>query len=383
MQVLNTLFPNQYPYNPVSHQAVQGHPQYGYNGINPQQSQQLRFAELQQYRFTPESRIEKPNPVIFIGSHVISTRGNIMTLVGPPKAGKSALINAILAGAMVPLDDVQPDLLGLSIEQNKLNKAVVHVDGEQSLYDHYKGMKRLLDQTTGGKMPNWFHSYNFRAFEVQTRKAFLQFICERASEENGGIHIIVLDGGADFVLDTNDQKESNEVVRMFETLAIKYNCPVVVILHFNPGTQKGRGHFGSQLERKSETVLSVVKNEESEISTIKGKLLRNSGCIPQLQFIYDTDKGHHVHFGVLSKASKEEEKKLELQQLAEKIFRGSQNCYNNKSLSELIMFEEGVQVRSAQDRIKELVAAGVLVKSDDPRPLYSFRPLKRDDANQV
>lgn len=354
-----------------------------YSGLSPKQVRQMQFSKLHQYRFIAESPIKKPDAIISIDGHIISTKGNLTTLAGLPKTGKSALIAAILSGTLISAGGAQADLLGLSIKSNESNKAVLHVDSEQSRYDHYKGISGLLGRTTGGKEPDWFYSYNFRTFEFHERQESLQLVCEETSEKHSGIHIIVLDGGADFVQDTNDQKESNEVVRFFEKLATKFDCPVVIILHSNPGTTKGRGHFGSQLERKSESVISVSKNGESGISTIKGNLLRNSGSIPQLQFVYDTDKGHHVYFGTLSKAIKKEEKKSKLQQLVDKIFKVDQNGYTYKELYELIMAEEGVQDRTAKDRIKELVEAGVLVKSDDPRPLYSFRPLNGDDANQV
>jgi hypothetical protein len=340
-------------------------------GLNLKQIRQIRFSELQKYRFNAENSIEKPQSVISIGEHVISTKGNIITLAGPPKAGKSALIAAILSGTLSPSSCDPGDLLGLTVKLNDSNKAVLHIDSEQSRYDHYKGISGLLKRTTSGKMPEWFHSYNFRTLDAQSRKECLQILCEETYEKHGGMYMVILDGGADFVLDTNDQKESNEAVRFFEELAAKYDCPIVIVLHFNPGTEKGRGHFGSQLERKSESVISVSKNLESEISTIKGKLLRNSGSIPQIQFIYDLDKGHHVYYGTAAKMSKADEKILKLQQLAEMISKETRQSYTYTELYKLIMEVDNVSKRTAQERIVTMLKEGLLIKSDDVVPMYS------------
>lgn len=174
------------------------------------------------------------------------------------------------------------------------------------------------------------------------------------------------------MLDINDQKESNEVVRFFESLAVEFNCPVILILHFNPGSEKGRGHFGSQLERKSESIIAVTKSEVTGISTIKGKLLRNCGSIPQLQFIYDTDKGHHIYYGTTTKTSKADEKNLQYQQLVEKIFEGGRKSYTYTELYNLIVEEEKVGERTAKGRIKNWVEAGIIVKSDGAEPKYSI-----------
>jgi hypothetical protein len=68
---------------------------------------------------------------------------------------------------------------------------------------------------------------------------------------------------ADFVLDVNSSKDCPEFVTRLHRLAIEYDTLIVCILHLNPGSDsKSRGHLGSQLERKSETVLRIERTKE-------------------------------------------------------------------------------------------------------------------------
>lgn len=316
--------------------------------------------------------VDKPDAVISIDGNILATRGNIMTVTGQAKAGKSGLLAAILAGVMVLPGDVV-DLLGLTVQRNEHGRAVIHIDGEQSLYDHYRGMCRIVGRVSRKKEPEWFHSYNFRLLDIPNRLANLKTLCALLSEAHDGIHLIVLDGGADFVLDPNDLQESKEVVRLFESLAIEFDCPVVTVVHFNPGSDKVMGHFGSQLGRKSETVISVTKDKDSEISTVEGKFLRNSGNIPNLQFCYDLEQGCHVYHGVRIKENREdrdEKKNDKLKQLAIDVFSGQKKGLTYTSACSAIEIILDMSEATAKNRVRDMQKKGFIIKGDDD--LYSL-----------
>jgi RecA-family ATPase len=315
------------------------------------------------YRFNSALIIEKPTAIIGIDDHILATKGNIMTIAGQAKAGKSGVISAFLAGTLAIKGDII-DTLGFKVERNDTDKAVIHIDSEQSRYDHYKGMMRVLKRASRSKEPPWFHSYNFQLTPIKDRIKLLRKLCEESAQAHSGIHLIIVDGGADFVLDTNDPKESNEMIRLFSELAIDFECPVIVVLHFNPGTEKGRGHFGSQLERKSETVVSVNKDLKSEISTIEGKFLRNSGNIPKLQFIYSQEKGYHIYYGIQLKTTAEEKKLERLKKLSTDIFDGTADEFTYTDLYKRIITISGVKERAAKENISYLTSREIISCND-------------------
>lgn len=83
----------------------------------------------------------------------------------------------------------------------------------------------------------------------------------RQSASTRRLVAVIIDGVADLVLDVNSAEECNGIVAELHMLAIKHDCPIINVIHKNPGSEKTRGHLGSQLERKAETNLSLDKED--------------------------------------------------------------------------------------------------------------------------
>jgi len=173
------------------------------------------------------------------------------------------------------------------------------------------------------KCPDYFSSYNIRQLEVAQYTEITTQICERALRKCGGIHLMVIDGIADFIKDVNDAEQSTAIVKYFEELAIKYQTPIIVIVHTNPGSDKERGHLGSQCQRKCESLLMV--KTEGNISFIEPKLLRMAGKanIPAIQFMYDKSKGYHVGCGIRNVSEDKNETRLNsIKIICQQVFGG-------------------------------------------------------------
>jgi hypothetical protein len=78
-------------------------------------------------------------------------------------------------------------------------------------------------------------------------------------------NIVVIDGIADLLYNTNDIEESDGLIGELMALSTQYNCHIINVLHTNPGTDKARGHIGSSLQRKSESVIYVHRDENTSI----------------------------------------------------------------------------------------------------------------------
>ena len=57
------------------------------------------------------------------------------------------------------------------------------------------------------------------------------------------------------------------------SLSTKTNTHILCVLHTNPGSDKARGHLGSSLQRKAETVIYVHRN--GECSVVEPQFCRN------------------------------------------------------------------------------------------------------------
>jgi hypothetical protein len=301
-----------------------------------------------QFLFDVSKPIEKPVNIIDYNEETISSAQNLTVIIGQSKAGKTGLFAGLVSGTI----NSHCDTLGFNVQCNEAGKLVIHIDSEQSEYNHHRAVKGILSRAEVSTQPVWFKSYLFRQFAIKDRKAALTQIIEHWAKEFNGVHSIFIDGIADFSSTVNDETEANETVLFFEQLAIKFNCPVITVLHLNPGSiEKSRGHLGSQLERKCESMLSISKDNDSGVSTIEAKLLRNAGTIPNLQFQYDLDKGYHTSCGIQKRSTKEEKERNETAQMALDIFDNGKLKFSYGELVDEIKSLHHLQERTAKGKI--------------------------------
>jgi hypothetical protein len=201
---------------------------------------------------------DKPVPILRVNGKDVLSEGNLLNVQAQLKAGKTAVIGAMIA-AIFPAARLGADTLGFSAE-NTEGLAVIHFDTEQSRFDHDSLIRRSLARAGLKEPPDWFYSYSITDLDDGVRlDAFLLAIAN-AAEAHGGVFAIILDGIADICMDPNDPPESFALVRKLQTTAINYSCGIITVLHENPGSDIGktRGHLGSQLARKAETNLRLA-----------------------------------------------------------------------------------------------------------------------------
>lgn len=244
----------------------------------------------------------------------IAHSGNLVTITAAVKSGKSSVIAAMIASLM---GTAGRDYLAFD-GSNPGGKAVLHFDTEQSRGDHYHMMMRALRRADIDSPPAWFASYSLTLLDPAERRAAVCAMARKAAAD-GGLHSIFIDGVADLVFDVNDLAEACGLVAELHQLATETGCVVVAALHHNPGGEKSRGHLGSQIERKSESVLVLRKDGET-ISTSCKPARRQEVCDDNApRFSWDAAAG--MHLLTQSKGtSTDERKRAGLVELAEEVF---------------------------------------------------------------
>lgn len=322
------------------------------------------------YRISATKPIVSSIPVLKINNISILTEGNLGVLSGDSKSGKTALSFVTLAGAICPIGQNYDGIDGIVVATNYFLKAVLHLDCEQSKQQHYKSMCNAILKRVGlDKEPSFFYSYNIREIDLIKYMDFCNEIFEATFKKHSGIHLAVIDGVADFIKSVNDEEDSNNIVKFFEQLAIKYKTAIILIIHLNPKSEKQRGHLGSQLQRKAESVLAIKKL--NGISFIEPQLLRNgsNSDIPNIQFSYDEMKGYHTSCGVFTKISKEDEEKNNLLTLSKTVFSDDPINYT-EAIEKLIAITKSSE-RTMSTRLKKMVDLNYVSKSDNK--LYTIK----------
>ena len=278
-------------------------------------SQDVCRAILAARAFDAATVPQRPVPILLLGDKVISTPGNLTNIQAPAKAGKSAVIGAIIA-AMFNGNRQGADTLGFSAD-NCEGRAVLHFDTEQSRFDHDGLIRRAMTRARVDTPPPWFHSYCLTDISTDQRQQAISYAVEDAAAAHGGIFAIIIDGVADICRDPNNPEEAFRLVDGLHAGAIKHDCAIITVLHENPGSETGkmRGHLGSQLERKAETPLRLAKDPGSGITTIWTDRARHCH-IPKDKgtcFSWSDTQGMHVSRGSAGeiKASEKRQKFIE------------------------------------------------------------------------
>lgn len=223
---------------------------------------------------------------------IISTPGNLTAIQAQAKGGKTAFLAGMMGATMAPTGDC----LGVTAD-NPHGLAVVHLDTEQSPADHHAVVAGALQRAGRTSPPDWLRSYRLADVPLAIRQQIIPFEMERAAKECGGVYCLLLDGGADFIIDPNDSAEAFTFVDDLHQLAIRFETSIVAVIHENPSSELGktRGHLGSQLERKAETNLRLFKDGDG-ITTVFAERARHAH-IPKehgSRFVWSDEKRMHV-----------------------------------------------------------------------------------------
>lgn len=248
--------------------------------------------QLETRRFNPSARPERIRPVYSLGKIPICTPGNLTCITAQAKAGKSALIGAMLASVMTPVPE-EIDTFGLA-SRNDRGLGVLHFDSEQSPDDYWHLVDRALRRAKLTEVPSWLHSFVLTGYSAKECWTLIRQVIVDARAKCGGIHSVLIDGYADLVCDVNDPEECNRFVSELHAIAIENDCAMIGVIHFNPRSEKVRGHLGSQLERKSETNLCLEK--DGEISAIYSEKQRRAPILKDCgpRFRWDDSAQMHV-----------------------------------------------------------------------------------------
>lgn len=308
---------------------------------------------------------EKPTPILQLIGKPLCTRGNIMNVQAPAKAGKSAVIESMIS-AIFNGNRQGPDTLSF-VSENPLGHAVVHIDTEQSRYDHDSLVRKALRRAGITTPPPWFKSVSMADLSIQERKGGLLSIITKAAKEHGGIFAVFIDGVADLVLDPNDSEESFSMIGVLHAIAIRRNCAIITVLHENPssdanGQGKTRGHLGSQLERKAECNLRLAKAVDG-ITTIWAERARHCH-LPKNEgpcFTWNDELRMHTSCGTAGEIKSAAKREKQISD-ALKSFSGKDSM-RHTDLVAATMEALNILERAAKTRIKDWLNEGIATKN--------------------
>jgi hypothetical protein len=235
----------------------------------PVKPRKFDLSELDSNRITDKTSFPEPVPTLSVNGSAFAVERELSIITGLPKAGKSAVLSIMIAAPFVAGRDV--DTLTITAPAAK-GRNIIYIDTEMSKGSTQKlhnQVLRILDTET---TPSNLRIWNWKKYSPNDRIEALKATFELIPD----LHLIFLDGIADFMLSVNDEVKANELLEWLTVMAEERNCSIVTVIHENFGNGQARGHIGSGLGRKCAGTISIKKDRAKDITSIECKTLRHA-----------------------------------------------------------------------------------------------------------
>lgn len=320
--------------------------------IKPEILEMLKATEIDMSIPIPE-----PEHLISKDGKPVCTRGNFSIIVGLAGSRKSFLCTAI-AGAFL-----NNEYMGLS--SNGCNEKLIWIDTEQA-EGHVQRIGRRLNKIC--KIPSNAKNdrlimYHWRDRTPEDRKQGFEAVLKLYQPS-----FIVLDGVSDLITDPNNVEQSTEIINELMNKTSLYNCHILTVIHANVGSEKARGHLGSEALRKCETAILVTAKD----SITKCSFQKTRDIRPE-------DFSFSVMNNLPILASYEEVKVDKVFVDLMKVMPKYPNTISSTDLKKKLIKECNIQERTAKDRISKGAEMEYIKKNDSG--LYHLLPPCED--NQI
>lgn len=212
---------------------------------------------------------EQSASVLMVDDSTIGTLGNFSASIGKAKSKKTFNVSAIAAAALK-----NGTVLHYRACFPDGKRKILYVDTEQGKNHCQKVLDRIL-RLAG--LPKDCDADNLtmlalRKYSPEVRLA----ITEEAIGMIPDLGLVIIDGIRDFIHDINSPSESTDVISKFMQWTDDRQIHIHTVLHQNKNDEHARGHIGTELNNKAETIMQVeVDKEDKNISVVEAVHIRD------------------------------------------------------------------------------------------------------------
>lgn len=313
-------------------------------------------------------KVTIPPKILFVGDCTIATFGNFSASTGKAKSKKTFNISAMVAAAVT-----NTTVLNYRACLPEGKRKILYFDTEQSKYHCHNVLERIykLSGLSVKKDDPRLLFWGLREYTPKLRIALIDYALRKHQE----VGLVIIDGLRDLMYDINNGKEATDVMTVLMAWTSVYDLHIHTVLHLNKNDNNPRGHIGTELENKAETVLIISKNlQNNSISEVRSMHMRDKE-FSTFAFHIDDNKLPVLDNGISVTVVKRREKSLVSldnevhQEILSKAFKNnSPTRYSD--LVEMVSraYEDAGYKRGTngiKDLLKLLSGKGIIVKQDD------------------
>ena len=215
--------------------------------------------------------------------------------IGKAKSKKTFNVAALTAAALT-----NGTVLHYRASFPEEKRGILYIDTEQGRPHCQQVLRRIL-RLAGlpeERDPDNLVMLTLRKFPPDMRLA----IVDHAIGTIPHLGLVIIDGIRDLLYDINSPKEATDIISRFMQWTDDRQIHIHTILHQNKNDENARGHIGTELNNKAETVMQIeVDKEERSISVVEAIHIRdrefepfafriNSETLPELVEPYQPRK---------------------------------------------------------------------------------------------
>ena len=253
------------------------------NGKEYSETLKKILSTAEKLKQTKETDIKFDDAIILQGSNKVIFPRSINVIQGQSGVHKSRLVENICS-AILRRENCRAEMLGFSLSSSAPEYTLVYIDTERNLSAQFPYALQTIQLNAGySKVDHPSNFYFTSLVEVQRGERFqaLSEFLDLLKEKTKNPLFVVLDVSTDCLEDFNKPDKSLQLIDLMNVSVNFHDAVFLCVIHENPGSEKARGHFGTELLNKATNVFQVsfeknAENKKTDIVKVKYIKCRNT-----------------------------------------------------------------------------------------------------------
>jgi len=335
------------------------------NGKEYSENLKRILSTAEKLKQTKETDIKFDDAIILQGSNKVIFPRSINVIQGQTGVHKSRLVENICS-AILRTENCRAEMLGFSLSLSAPEYTLVYIDTERNLRTQFPYALQTIQMKAGYKKVDHPNNFFFTSLVEVPRSDRFQVLSEfldLLKEKTKNPLFVVLDVSTDCLEDFNKPDKSMQLIDLMNVSVNFHDAVFLCVIHENPGTEKARGHFGTELLNKATNVFQVsfeknAENKKTDIVKFKYVKCRNTTLYEPFYAKYSDEESGLVlaneeDVQAVMNGKKQKAPLIKLVELIEVIL-GDGISMGRRDFVDKLMLQLDSSERTIEVRLKEL-----------------------------
>ncbi|AMM51210.1 hypothetical protein TH61_08515 [Rufibacter sp. DG15C] len=323
-------------------------------------------------------RIVRTPPIVKLNGEGLIWQRTINIIQGKFGSHKSRLAE-LICSLLIRSNNCDTDFCGLAKDEFK-QFSVAYVDTERNTSEQFPLAIQQVRNLAGRDqyqpydylIPFSLIHYN-RNERLPAIKEFIEQLMIQCDRHK----FVLLDVVTDCIKDFNNSSESLELFDFLNQLINDHDITLLLIIHENPGTDKARGHIGTEAANKASTIMQIgfekgANNRDSDVIAVKLLKLRN-GKKPDPTYLYFDATTHALAPAspeMVNEMIEDRRKKLDVSLLTDCLGNYLMKPKLQQDLISELTEKYSTHANTVKTRLKEIAEKDLVIYSCEGLPCY-------------